>query len=49
VIRCIWNKEQLQKRVYRIQNNLRMSGHMDVSEDEMSPAKGGSPVKKTAA
>ena len=41
VIRCIWSKDHLQKRVYRIQNNLRMSGYMETAEDEMSPTKGG--------
>ena len=48
VIRCIWNKDKMQKSVYRIQTNVKMSGAVEPTEEEMqSPNKGhGSPQKK---
>jgi len=47
VIRCIYNKESMQKRVFRIQSNTKMSGYAD-QEEETKKEGGSSPSKKGA-
>ncbi len=39
VVRCIWNKDSIQKKVYRIQNNVKMSGQIEHEEEQGSPSK----------
>ena len=51
IIRCVWTKDSMQKRVFRIQTTTKMSGHLEAEEEAGgSPGKyQGSPVKKSAA
>ena len=49
VVRCIYNKDHMQKRVYRLQSKMKMNGTVDVTEEE-SKGPGSSPsTKKSAA
>lgn len=46
VIRCIYNKDQLQKRVYRLQSKMKMNGTVENEEEKKESS---SPSKKNAA
>ena len=46
VIRCVYNKDHLQKRVYRLQSKMKMNGTAETEEEKKEPS---SPSKKNAA
>jgi len=48
VIRCIYHRDRPQKLVYRIQSNVKMTGHVDVLDEE-GKGEYGSPAKKQPA
>jgi hypothetical protein len=48
VVRCVYNKDQMQKRVYRIQSKMKMNGTVAATEEE-TKTKDSSPTKKSAA
>ena len=33
IIRCVWTKDSMQKRVFRIQTTTKMSGHLEAEEE----------------
>lgn len=46
VIRCVYNKDHLQKRVYRLQSKMKMNGTAETEEEKKESS---SPGKKNAA
>jgi hypothetical protein len=48
VIRCVYNKDNMQKRVFRLQSKMKMNGTVDSSEEE-TKKETNSPSKKSAA
>jgi hypothetical protein len=46
IVRCVYNKDHMQKRVYRVQSKMKMNG--SVEDEEEKKESNNSPGKKNA-